>query len=47
MDCGYPKVNSGAALVWVLPWLQGEGVIVGPINLAGPGLSCVLSLSSN
>lgn len=24
VECGYPKVNPGAALVWVLPWLQGE-----------------------
>ena len=41
MQCGYPKLNSGAALVWVLPWLQGEvvGELQGPINPARPGLS--------
>lgn len=26
VDCGYPKVNSGATLVWMLSWLQGEVV---------------------
>lgn len=44
---GYPKVNSGAPVVWVLPWLQEERWIAGPINLAGPGLAHVWSLSSN
>lgn len=32
--CGYPKVSSGAALAWVLPWLQGE--VVGELRANKP-----------